>query len=155
MNLIIRKMQEKDLVVALEICREMREHHRAFLGGYFKPLDDEFEMKALRESLVDENAIALVAEVNGQVAGLLQADIKFRPYLEFEKFCHISGLGILPSFRRQGIAKVMMAEVVVECKKRGITEMSLGVFNENEGAYKLYEELGFIPLEQKMHLRIQ
>lgn len=152
--MLIRKLCQKDLPKVLEICREMREHHREFLGGYFKSLDDEFEMNALQACLTDENAIALVAEIDGQVAGLLQADIKFRPYLEFETFCHVSGLGVLKAFRRQGIAQKLMAEVIAECKKRGISEMSLGVFNDNHSAYKLYEQLGFEPLEQKMHMRL-
>lgn len=153
--MIIRKLQKQDLAQALEICWEMREHHRAFLNGYFKPLDDEFEMQALQASLDDDKAIALVAEIDGQVAGLLQADIKFRPYLETENFCHVCGLGVLPAFRRQGIAKKLMTELVNECKKRGISELSLGVFNDNIGAYQLYETLGFKPLEQKMRLRLE
>lgn len=152
--MIIRKLQKQDLTQALEICREMREHHRAFLNGYFKPLDDEFEMQALQASLDDDKAIALVAEVDGQIAGLLQADIKFRPYLETEEFCHVSGLGVLPAFRRRGIAKALMDELFAICRDLEIAELSLGVFNDNKGAYKLYEELGFTPLEQKMHLRL-
>lgn len=153
--MIIRKLNEKDLLQALEICKEMREHHRNFLHGYFKPLDEEFEMRALVSSLEDENAIDLVAEIDGQVAGLLQADIKFRPYLETENFCHVCGLGVLPAFRRQGIAKKLMTELVSECKKRGIVEISLGVFYDNIGACQLYEALGFKPLEQKMRMRLE
>lgn len=152
--MIIRKLQKQDLTQALEICREMREHHRAFLNGYFKPLDDEFEMQALQASLDDDKKIALVAEVDGQIAGLLQADIKFRPYLETEEFCHVGGLGVLPAFRRRGIAKALMDELFAICRDLEIAELSLGVFNDNKGAYKLYEELGFTPLEQKMHLRL-
>lgn len=152
--MIIRKLQKQDLAQALEICREMREHHRVFLNGYFKPLDDEFEMRALQASLDDDKAIALVAEVDGQIAGLLQADIKFRPYLETEEFCHVGGLGVLPAFRRRGIAKALMDELFAICRNLKINELSLGVFNDNKGAYNLYEELGFMPLEQKMHLRL-
>lgn len=152
--MIIRKLEKEDLFRALEICREMREHHRAFLGGYFKKLDDNIELSLLENSIENQNMLSLVADVDGKIAGLLQAEFRSRPYLEVESFCHICALGVLPEFRRKGIAKALMAEIFKECRNREISELDLGVFNKNTEAYKLYESLGFQPLEQRMRLTL-
>lgn len=149
----IRLLEDKDIPQVLEICREMREHHRRILGGYFKPIDEDYERSSLAKALGDENSPVYVAETeDGKIAGMVQAAFEVRPYLEQESFCHIGGLGVLPGYRRRGIAKALMDRVFEACRARKITEVTLGVFNRNTGAYKFYEDLGFLPLEQKMKL---
>lgn len=149
----IRLLEDKDIPQVLEICREMREHHRRVLGGYFKSIDEDYERSSLVKALDDENSPVYVAEVgNGKIAGMVHAAFEVRPYLERERFCHIRELGVFPGCRRQGVAKALMDRVFEACSARKITEVTLGVFNRNTGAYKFYEELGFLPLEQKMKL---
>ena len=149
----IRLLEDKDIPQVLEICREMREHHRRILGGYFKPIDEDYERSSLAKALDDENSSIYVAETeDGKIAGMVQAAFEVRPYLEQESFCHIGGLGVLPGYRRRGIAKALMDRVFEACRARKITEVTLGVFNRNTVAYKFYEDLGFLPLEQKMKL---
>lgn len=149
----IRLLEDKDIPQVLEICREMREHHRRILGGYFKPIDEDYERSSLAKALDDENSSIYVAETeDGKIAGMVQAAFEVRPYLEQESFCHIGGLGVLPGYRWRGIAKALMDRVFEACRARKITEVTLGVFNRNTGAYKFYEDLGFLPLEQKMKL---
>ena len=149
----IRLLEDKDIPQVLEICREMREHHRRILGGYFKSIDEDYERSSLAKALDDENSPVYVAETeDGKIAGMVQAAFEVRPYLEQESFCHIGGLGVLPGYRRRGIAKALMDRVFEACRARKITEVTLGVFNRNTGAYKFYEDLGFLPLEQKMKL---
>lgn len=149
----IRLLEDKDIPSVLEICREMREHHRRILGGYFKSIDEDYERSSLAKALDDENSPVYVAETeDGKIAGMVQAAFEVRPYLEQESFCHIGGLGVLPEYRRRGIAKALMDRVFEACRARKITEVTLGVFNRNTGAYKFYEDLGFLPLEQKMKL---
>lgn len=152
--MILRKFEEKDILQVLEICREMREHHRRVLNGYFKPIDEAYELKSLQETLIDDNAFALVAEEGDTICGWLCAEFTSRPYLENERFCHVCELGVLPDFRRQGIAESLMKKLFEEAKNRGISEINLGVFNDNIGAYKFYQKLGFKPLEQKMKIKI-
>lgn len=76
------------------------------------------------------------------------------PHLENERFCHVCEHGVIPNFRRQGIAEALMKKLFEETKNRGVSEINLGVFNDNTGAYKFYQKLGFKPLEQKMKINI-
>ena len=132
----------------------MREHHRKVLHGYFKPIDEAYELKSLQETLTDDDAFALVAEEGDTICGWLCAEFTSRPYLENESYCHVCELGVLPDFRRQGIAEDLMKKLFKEAKHRGISEINLGVFNDNTIAYKFYQKLGFKPLEQKMKINI-
>ncbi len=152
--MIFRKFAEKDIPQVLKICREMREHHRRVLNGYFKPIDEAYELKSLQETLNDDNALALVAEEGDTICGWLCAEFASRPYLINENVCHLCELGVLPDFRRQGIAESLMKKLFAEAKRRGVSEIDLGVFNDNTIAYKFYQKLGFKPLEQKMKINI-
>ena len=58
----IRKFEKEDILQVLELCREVRNHHREFLGGYFAEQDDEMEKVGFMQSLESNKIIALVAE---------------------------------------------------------------------------------------------
>ena len=49
----IRRLTVADLPAALELCNEIREHHRRLLGGYFAPLDYALEEENLKSFIAD------------------------------------------------------------------------------------------------------
>jgi ribosomal protein S18 acetylase RimI-like enzyme len=55
----------------------------------------------------------------------------------------IGGIGVVPAARRHGVARALMEAVLGEARRRGITAVSLEVLEQNEPAYRLYDELGF------------
>lgn len=59
------------------------------------------------------------------------------------KQCHISDLIVAPVGRGQGVGKLLMAKAEAWAKENGYQRISLNVFDGNERARKLYEELGF------------
>lgn len=78
----IRRLTVADLPAALELCNEIREHHRRLLGGYFAPLDYALEEENLKSFIADENKVAFAAAEEGRLAGLLTAAVKHSPWLE-------------------------------------------------------------------------
>ena len=72
----IRRLTVADLPAALELCNEIREHHRRLLGGYFAPLDYALEEENLKSFIADENKVAFAAAEEGRLAGLLTAAVK-------------------------------------------------------------------------------
>lgn len=155
MSVIIRKFESKDIEQLLVLCDEIREHHRELLGGYFLPQDNEFEENNLTSLLVDDKAIVLVAVDDAGVEGLLLAEKRVAPYLEMPKIGYIHNFGVFKKARGKGIARLLMDAFYVECKKLGIQEIKLGVFNKNKIAYDFYEKYGFDAQEQKMSLRVK
>lgn len=43
MSIKIRRFEEKDVTQAVDLCNEIREHHRKILNGYFAPINRDFE----------------------------------------------------------------------------------------------------------------
>lgn len=152
--MIIRKIKSTDAKAALELCREAREHHREILGGYFAPLDDDFELAELKAMPDNEKLIGLVAEDAGKLCGLLVAEWRTAVFLEKPEIGYIHNFVTAKSSRGKGIGRSLMDAFTTECKKRGVDEIKLGVFNANETAYRFYEHYGFVPQEQKMSLKV-
>jgi ribosomal-protein-alanine N-acetyltransferase len=58
-------------------------------------------------------------------------------------------VGVVPSARRQGLARRMLTELYTQAKTRGGIEMFLEVRVDNESARKLYEDEGFVELGRR------
>jgi len=57
--------------------------------------------------------------------------------------CHITSLCVDRAYRSQGIGKSLMIEAEACARKAGYRLMSLNVAEDNVGAAKLYESLGY------------
>lgn len=56
---------------------------------------------------------------------------------------HITNIGVLAAYRRKGYARKLMLSMMESAKLLGATSMTLEVRENNFGAQKLYEQLGF------------
>jgi ribosomal protein S18 acetylase RimI-like enzyme len=56
---------------------------------------------------------------------------------------YLGGLAIAPSFSGQGLAKIMLAEIITQVKESGFLRIELTVAVINEKAIRLYETAGF------------
>ena len=57
---------------------------------------------------------------------------------------HINNLAVLPEYRRQGIASLILNRVFAEGRKTGAGRATLEVRRSNEVARRLYDRFGFI-----------
>src|SRR5436190_18048085 len=56
---------------------------------------------------------------------------------------HINNLAVLPEYRRQGIASLILGRVFAEGRRAGAGRATLEVRRSNEVARRLYERFGF------------
>ena len=56
----------------------------------------------------------------------------------------ITNVMVLPEYRRQGIAKRMIADLIVRGRRLGAEEFTLEVRVSNKTAINVYEKLGFV-----------
>jgi len=91
-------------------------------------------------------ASSLVAEVNGKIAGLLAGQVTSLPSSGERVFQETLWL-VEPSHRGKGMA--MFHELERMCHSEGITMMVMGhMVNDNgKRLSRLYQQLGFVPLE--------
>lgn len=92
--------------------------------------------KALEESAFRDDTLFLVAEKSGTVAGYVGA------YLSPDS-ADITNVAVSKDFRRQGIARLLMAELIRLAKEKGLPSIILEVRVSNAPAIALYEGLGF------------
>jgi ribosomal-protein-alanine N-acetyltransferase len=57
---------------------------------------------------------------------------------------HINNIAIRPAYRRQGVARVLLAYVFREAWRLGARRATLEVRRSNDGALGLYDALGFV-----------
>ncbi|MCU0317643.1 MAG: ribosomal protein S18-alanine N-acetyltransferase [Fimbriimonadaceae bacterium] len=57
---------------------------------------------------------------------------------------HVTTVAVDPTHRRKGIARILMIELLERSKERLATCSTLEVRKGNEGAIRLYEDLGYV-----------
>ena len=105
-------------------------HHKIFFLGHKKE-----ERAYLKYLLSDADAKAYLLRVNGKTVGM-----ELLSYME-ETVC-LSSFGILPRYRRKGLAMVALGQLREEANAKGL-KLSVQVDGRNEAAIKLYEKMGF------------
>jgi ribosomal protein S18 acetylase RimI-like enzyme len=63
--------------------------------------------------------------------------------LEQPNSYYISGVAVFPQYRGRAIGTRFMERAVATARERGLPQVSLIVFEENTGAKRLYDRLGF------------
>jgi [ribosomal protein S18]-alanine N-acetyltransferase len=58
---------------------------------------------------------------------------------------HITNVAVIPTYRRQGIARALMVELLGVAIERGATAATLEVRASNVGAQRMYHRFGFVP----------
>jgi mycothiol synthase len=98
------------------------------------------EVKTLEEAPSYNLDGLLIAEWNGQTAGMVQALVdKFRE----EKKGFIQSLAVLPEFRRKGIAKKLVSEALLNLKERGMNVAAAWAQTDRLACVHIYDSFGF------------
>ncbi|MEX2784582.1 N-acetyltransferase family protein [Streptococcus sp. H49] len=84
---------------------------------------------------------AMVAEVNGQIAGAVWVRI-MPDYGHIDDETPSLSVSLFPSYRRRGIGRALLTAFLVWLKMEGCQRVSLSVQKANPAFY-LYQQLGF------------
>jgi ribosomal protein S18 acetylase RimI-like enzyme len=115
------------------------------------PVKRKEELSFFGEALEDGESILLVCEAGGVFAGFALATIEtFKDDLIEAPFLTVVFIETEPKFRRQGVARFLLARLERIAKRKGLQALELAVWMNNSSAIGLYEKLGFQPLEMRM-----
>ena len=123
MNVVFREMRKADVGRVHEIeCACFR---------------TPWSKLSLIGELRNDIAVYLVAECNGIVAGYGGMWVLYDE-------AHVTNIAVMPDFRRNGIARALMLQLMEHAIARGATSMTLEVRESTLPAQTLYTQLGFV-----------
>ena len=91
--------------------------------------------------IIRNNEPQFVAICSDTVIGWCDILLKPRPAM---RHTGVLGIGVLSSYRGQGIGKALLETTLNAAKNKGLTRIELYVRTDNERAIKLYEKFGFV-----------
>lgn len=94
----------------------------------------------------------LVCIVNGKIVGT-SSFCKSR-FEQFPGWGEVISIYLLPAYMGKGYGKALMKTALSELKKLGYEKVFLWVLEENTGARKFYEQLGFQPADDVLNDQI-
>ena len=91
--------------------------------------------------------ITLIAELNGQIVGFLDAQIQkpFDPMLRPLTYCFVADIAVAESHREKGIGKQLLEAAESWACEQKADHMSLLYNSGNPRVQSLYERLGYVP----------
>ncbi|UTX46765.1 GNAT family N-acetyltransferase [Chryseobacterium sp. MA9] len=150
--MITREATEQDLEILLEFEQGVVTAERPFNSTLIEGEIHYYDLKHLIQS---PEATVIVAEENNEIVASGYALIKNseKYYNQFEKYSYQGFMYVKPEYRGKGINKVITDELLSWSTSRGISEVRLDVYAQNESAIKAYEKAGFEPHLLTMRLK--
>jgi len=132
---------EEDKSVMMDFLRDIA-GETDFILRYPEECTDspEQEFKFLENLNQSPDAVMIVCEIDGEIAGNCQVSFKTRLKTRHRAMVAI---GLRQKFWNQGIGTAMFAEMIRLAKDRGILQLELEVIEGNIRARSLYEKMGF------------
>jgi RimJ/RimL family protein N-acetyltransferase len=109
-------------------------------GQWTMTVDEERVFLAQRSADSDKGIFA-VAKIGHELVGVGQLDRGSRPT---NRHSATLGISVDASWRRQGIAKALMAYLLTWARQQDLVRIELKVFTRNVGAIELYKRNGFV-----------
>jgi ribosomal protein S18 acetylase RimI-like enzyme len=136
----IRAATKADQGLLRELWEEFT--HEVPEPGSFAPDSWDEDWSSLRENM--SSGAVLVAEDGDGAVGFAEASAA-----EPQRW-HLETVHVRAQARRRGVAKALVAECVNAARERGAEYLSLEVLTSNELGRKVWERLGFEPVELLM-----
>ena len=125
-------MQKNDIKIFLA----SREHIPAIAELEKMCFSSPWSEKAILETMSGESSLFLVATLKEKICGYIGS------YSAMDEG-YITNVAVNPDFRRQGVGKALVGELIKQGKERRLSFLTLEVRESNEGAIALYSNLGF------------
>ncbi len=90
----------------------------------------------------DPSTVAVVAEVEGEIAGLGALHVQNLVERD-ERGCEVAALVVGEKFRRRGIGELLMHAIEDEARARGGKHLVLNTAHRRADAHAFYEALGY------------
>jgi len=146
----IRLAESTDYHAACRLYAEADALHAHERPDRFRPTDRPARSQRLFDAhLADPDQALFVAEVDGDVVGLVRVQALERlevpdvPALAPRRYAMVQELVVAQTHQRRGIATLLMREAHRWARDCGLTQVELSVYDFNQPALRLYQNLGY------------
>jgi GNAT superfamily N-acetyltransferase len=153
-----------DLPAVVDLCMSVEAQHEAYwpLRWKTRPGIREGYLGWLAKRLDEPRMLILTAKVTPApdtqpiVAGALLATIETEiPIYTYTEYAFIHDMAVAAAYRRQGIAKALLAHARDWTRQRGLNQLRLMVAEQNHEARIAFDHFGFRKTYQEMVLPIE
>jgi ribosomal protein S18 acetylase RimI-like enzyme len=110
----------------------------------------------LKELIENDNSELMVLEAAGKLVGCGYAQIRpAKPYLIYKEYAHLGFMFVLPEYRGQGLNQQLIEALMTWVRSKGMTEVRLQVYTENNAAVRAYEKVGFKQILTEMRYELK
>ena len=152
--LIFREATPADLPRLLELEQRVVEYERPFNSSIKAEGVKYYDLEDLISNV---DSTLLVAEVADTVIGTGYAQIRAsKASLAHSRHAYLGFMFVSPDHRGSGIAQALIDRLTAWSLSRGISDIYLHVYAQNESAIRAYSKAGFEPslLEMKLSLDV-
>lgn len=140
-TLNLREATLNDLPILLQFEQGIVTAERPFNVTLKEGPINYYDLKAL---ISDEDATVIVAEQEGVLVGSGFAIIKpAKPYLDHEHYAYLGFMYTDPAYRGRGVNRKIIEGLKSWALSKGLAEIRLTVYSDNEPAIRAYEKVGF------------
>ncbi|MFP3593457.1 GNAT family N-acetyltransferase [Chryseobacterium sp. SIMBA_038] len=150
--MIVRKATEQDLEILLEFEQGVVSSERPFNETLKEGEIHYYDLHAL---ILLPDANLVVVEENNEIIASGYALIKQseKNYNNFKEYGYLGFMYVKPEHRGKGVNQLIVDALISWVKDKGVSEIRLDVYDQNESAVKAYEKAGFEPLLLTMRLK--
>lgn len=151
----IRQATLSDIPALVGMNRIVHAMHAAAVPRIFrKDPPDQMVADVFKAAIESSSSYWLLAE-NEEAVAFLSAEFRARAetwYMIPNQVCYLSEIVVAPCFRRNGVARALLAELKREANRRGVTRIELDVWTFNHEARQAFANLGFRSAMERMVL---
>jgi len=112
-------------------------------------------LSGMADALRRGHYIRLAVAVDGSVLGFAEASkrVDYVNGTRSSPVAFLEGLYVVPSVRRQGVARTLVESVVNWAVREGCTELASDALIDNDTGHKVHRSLGFEETERVVYFR--
>jgi GNAT superfamily N-acetyltransferase len=154
MNIMVREARADDYDELCQIIDQVDALHREHLPHIFcRPPGPVRERAYILDLIADQEVGLFVAEVDGQLAGLVHVvmwETPPVPILVPRCVASVDNLAVRSDVRRAGVGQALMDRAHRWARAHGAAEVELTVYEFNEPAIAFYSSLGYSTSNRRM-----
>ncbi|MEH6346721.1 MAG: GNAT family N-acetyltransferase [Bermanella sp.] len=150
--MIIREANPEDIPALLDLEQSVIEAEKPFNSSIKAEKTHYYDLDNL---IASKDSYLVVVEDSSDIVATGYVQIReSKTALKHDTHSYLGFMFVSPEHRGKAINQKVMSHLIEWSKSRGITDLYLDVYSQNESAIKAYEKAGFEPSLMEMKLGI-